>query len=533
MGITARASLFAAFFTAVFTGGGCANQLDIHQREDAAGHDTAFVAQDDDLIDSLTVDDEGWSTTAVMERDEPFGRVALRYDSINALQVQVRARSATRWSAWTDVLVTFTDEGANNAHVDVDDDSTAAQVRFDFPDEAGLTFLVVETFIVEPIVEDGTPTVDAATPEDLTQGLAADGIVVTRSQWGARARSCGPTHRPNRLTIHHTVTPNNDSMSMPARLRQIQAFHIDSRGWCDVGYHFLIGQDGKVYQGRMENVLGAHAANDNSSNVGISFIGTHTTTAPSSAVLDAGARIIKAMGRTYGITLDRNKIKGHRQVGTTDTSCPGDALYARLQNLIDRAKGTPTTTAPAPTTPAPTTPTTSFTDVPPTHSAAAAIAKLKARGVFAGCTSTRFCPNDKLTRGQMATILAGLMTSSFSTSDVPAYTDVPSGIRANAREVVGRGVMESCSTGGFCHAGSVTRASIAVYAVRAMSMGNLTVSRSTFSDVAETYWASGAVERLYSRQIVSGCSTAPLAFCPADDVTRAQAAVIIAKSFNL
>jgi len=93
--------------------------------------------------------------------------------------------------------------------------------------------------------------------------------------------------------------------------------------------------------------------------------------------------------------------------------------------------------------------------------------------------------------------------------------------------------MESCSTGGFCHAGSVTRASIAVYAVRAMSMGNLAVSRATFTDVSRSYWASGAVERLYSRQIVSGCTTSPLAFCPADDVTRAQAAVIIAKSFNL
>ena len=532
MSILLRTSLLAA----VVAVAGCANELDIHQREDAAGHDVAFVAQDDDLIGSLTVDDEGWSTTAVMERDEPFGRVALRYDAIDALQVQVRARNEAGWSAWTDVLVTFTDEGANNAHVDLD--GTATQVRFDFPDEAGLTFLVIETFVVEPIVEDGTPSVEAATPEDLTQGLAADGIVVTRSQWGARARSCGPTHRPNRLTIHHTVTPNNDSMSMPARMRQIQAFHIDSRGWCDVGYHFLIGQDGKVYQGRMENVLGAHAANDNSNNVGISFIGTYTSTAPSSAVLDAGARIIKAMGRTYGITLDRTRIKGHRQVGTTDTSCPGDALYNRLQNLIDRAKGTttpaPTTpTPPTTTTPPPATPSTSFTDVPSSHFAYAAIEKLKARGVLAGCTSTSFCPNAKLTRGQMATILAGLMTSSFSTSGVPAYTDVPSSIRADAREVVGRGVMESCSTGGFCHAGSVTRASIAVYAVRAMSMGNLTVSRATFTDVSRSYWASGAVERLYSRQIVSGCTTSPLAFCPADDVTRAQAAVIIAKSFNL
>ncbi len=525
--------MFAALLVTVT---GCANQLDIHQREQEAGHDVAFIAQDDDLLTSLSLDAEGWSTTAVLQRNEPFGRVALRYDAYDDMRVQVRAKDGGDWGEWTDVTVTFSDEGANNAHVDVD--GTAAQVRFDLPDDAGLSFLVVETFVVEPIVQDGT-NVEVASSEEVTQGLAADGIVVTRSQWGARSRSCGPRHRPNRLTIHHTDTPNNDSISMAARVRQIQSFHIDSRGWCDIGYHFLIGQDGRVYQGRVENVVGAHTANDNSNNVGISFIGTYQNLVPSNAVLEAGARIVKAMSRTYGITLDRTKVKGHRQVGTTETDCPGNALYARLQNLIDRAKGTTTNTPPTttpPTTTAPPTPpstTGAFTDVPSNHFAAASIEKLRARGIIAGCTSTTFCPNDKITRGQMATILARLMTSSFSTSGVPAYTDVPAAIRDDAREIVGRGVMESCSTGGFCHTGSVTRASIAVYAVRAQSMGNLSVSRATFTDLPTSYWASGAVERLYSRQIIAGCSTSPLAFCPSDDVTRAQAAVIIARSFNL
>ena len=215
MSPTARLSL-AALLATTFVG--CANPLDIHAREDDADHDVAFVAQDEDLLTSLLLDEEGWSTTAVFERSEPFGRVALRYDTIESLQVQVRAQSAAGWSDWADVTVTFSDEVANNAHVDVADGSSAAQIRFDFPDEAGLSFLAVETFTLEPVIEDGTPSVEVATTETVTQGLAADGIAVTRSQWGARARSCGPTHRPNRITVHHTDTPNNDRSSMPARM---------------------------------------------------------------------------------------------------------------------------------------------------------------------------------------------------------------------------------------------------------------------------------------------------------------------------
>jgi hypothetical protein len=335
------------------------------------------------------------------------------------------------------------------------------------------------------------------------------------------------------MTVHHTDTPNNDSITMAARVRQIQSYHIDTRGWCDIGYHFLIGQDGKVYQGRVETKVGAHAANDNTNNVGISFVGTYETTVPTTAVMDAGAKIIKALSTTYGIALNRTKIKGHRQVGTTETTCPGEALYTRLQTLIDKASAIGAAPAPTPPPATPPSTTTSFTDVPSTHFAFTAIEKLKARGIVNGCTATTFCPNSKLTRGEMATMFARLLSGDVSYDGVSAYTDVPSAIRADVREAVARDVMESCSTGGFCHAGSVTRASMAVYAVRATGMGNLDVSRATFSDVSTSYWASGAVERLYQRQVVSGCRTAPLAYCPADDVTRAEAAVILVKAFNL
>ncbi|MDP2345205.1 MAG: N-acetylmuramoyl-L-alanine amidase [Deltaproteobacteria bacterium] len=570
---------------------GCANELTIHERhEEGADHDVAFVGQDDDLLAQLTLDEEGFSITPLIDR-EPFNRVAFRFDANSSLEVQVRTRpggDSGVLGEWADATLTYQDESANNAHADVADGSTAVQLRFRLPDEVGLSFLVIETFNYEPSLEEDA-VVDVATPEEETQGLAADGLVVTRSGWGARPRSCGPRHTPQRLTIHHTVTPNNDSMSMPARMRQIQAFHIDGRGWCDVGYHFLIGQDGKVYQGRVENITGAHAANANTNNVGISFIGDFTSKIPPDNMLNAAAKIMKSMSRTYGITLNRTMVKGHRQVGTTSTSCPGNQLYNRLQNLIDRAKnastsaggstgggggsdfcgasrtgdwcsgtsvvrcsngretsrtrcdngcqvmppGTPDRCVAAPAAPpAASGPAPSFSDVPADSWAFRAIEKLKEKGAVAGCGGGKFCPNDKLTRQGVAKILGILEAGSVPLTGVPAFGDVPESLRPLAREVVARGIMDGCEGNNFCPNGPVSRAAMAVYTRRATELTNHAPSTKTFSDVPLNHWASGAIERLAQRNDVSGCRSNPRAFCPSDDVTRAQAASMIAKAYG-
>lgn len=338
----ARFSTIIAAVAAAFSAG-CSTELNPHSREVDADHTVAFVAQDDDLRGQLTVDEDGYSVTPVIERGtEVFNRIGVRYDAPGTVIAEARARTDGSWGAWSELTENYRDEAAHNGFLDVAANSDAAQLRFKLETGRSLSFLVTETFVYEPAAADVDLDVDAEPVSESLQGLAADGLVVTRSQWGARSRNCGPRHTPNRLTIHHTVTPNNDSMSMPARLRQIQNYHINTQGWCDVGYHFLIGQDGKVYQGRVENIVGAHAGGANTNNVGISFIGTFTSAAPGNAMLDAAARIMKSMSRTYGIALNRDKVKGHRQVGTTQTSCPGDALYSRLSNLIERAQGTST-----------------------------------------------------------------------------------------------------------------------------------------------------------------------------------------------
>ncbi|MFK7988519.1 MAG: N-acetylmuramoyl-L-alanine amidase, partial [Sandaracinaceae bacterium] len=141
------------------------------------------------------------------------------------------------------------------------------------------------------------------------------------------------------------------------QMRGIQRFHMDSRGWCDVGYHFLVGQDGRVYEGRPLNLLGAHVGRNNTGNIGISFIGCFHSSGcgslsgsriPNDASLNAASALIGRLSRIYGISIDPSRVKGHTQHSGQSTSCPGANLLSRLDSIRSRASGA-TTPPPGPT----------------------------------------------------------------------------------------------------------------------------------------------------------------------------------------
>ena len=69
-------------------------------------------------------------------------------------------------------------------------------------------------------------------------------------------------------------------------------------GWDDIGYNFLVGGDGKIYEGRGWDRVGAQVENWNSKSVGISFIGSFMQTQPTAAALQAAKDLI-----TCGVSL--------------------------------------------------------------------------------------------------------------------------------------------------------------------------------------------------------------------------------------
>lgn len=190
--------------------------------------------------------------------------------------------------------------------------------------------------------------------------------IVTRAEWGAdesfksTSGGCKRVFHPlQQLFVHHTAGSNGDSDPY-ATMRAVYSYHTRSRGWCDIGYNFVVSQDGTIFEGRWARnyapweihnsedpagnvVAGAHVSGYNSGSVGVSLMGNFMSyslpKAQRGALVDLLAYEAERHGldptarHTYrnpdtGTTRALPVIAGHRDAG--NTSCPGDRVYSNL-----------------------------------------------------------------------------------------------------------------------------------------------------------------------------------------------------------
>ena len=149
-----------------------------------------------------------------------------------------------------------------------------------------------------------------------------------------------------KIVIHHTAT-TKDLDDPKKAIRDIYIWHTKSKGWGDIGYNYIIDQQGNIYEGRFggEMVVGAHAGRGNHGSIGIAILGNYQDEEPSEAVLTSLTALIKAKAEQYsidteGASLFRGEtypnVMGHRDI--MSTSCPGDKLYAMLPVIRKLAK---------------------------------------------------------------------------------------------------------------------------------------------------------------------------------------------------
>ncbi|XP_055389710.1 peptidoglycan-recognition protein SA-like [Condylostylus longicornis] len=132
------------------------------------------------------------------------------------------------------------------------------------------------------------------------------------------------------VIIHHTVTSTCTSYSQCAEIVQnIQDYHMKKLGWSDIGYNFLIGNDGNIYEGVGWHKIGAHTYGYNSKSIGIAFIGNFDNALPTTAALDAAKKLLEC-GVEKGELSRRYKLFGGRQVSSTVS--PGLELYNEIQD---------------------------------------------------------------------------------------------------------------------------------------------------------------------------------------------------------
>jgi hypothetical protein len=79
------------------------------------------------------------------------------------------------------------------------------------------------------------------------------------------------------IIIHCTATRPNwmQGRALTDKVAEIRHWHVDDRGFADIGYHYLIDRDGTVAEGRPVERPGAHTYGHNANSIGIALIGGH------------------------------------------------------------------------------------------------------------------------------------------------------------------------------------------------------------------------------------------------------------------
>lgn len=295
-----------------------------------------------------------------------------------AVETRLRTQIKGTWGAWesVDTAGEGPDAGtpdAKNARsattpVNV---TNAEAVQVETTSGQGSPTDLELSVIATPVTAaDKTVVDDAAAATSAMAGPSATAVkaptIVTRKAWGANEslKPCQPSVGTSvrSAAIHHTAGSNSYTKAQsPGIVRGVYSYHTQSQGWCDTGYNFLVDKYGTVYEGRGGSIdkamIGAHASGFNEGSMGFSVMGTHTTTAVSSATQRSLKRLIAwtadrwgfnptgkhtatsaGAGSKYkaGTKVTLNNVWGHRDTGST--SCPGGKLYALLGSFRTGAK---------------------------------------------------------------------------------------------------------------------------------------------------------------------------------------------------
>ena len=292
---------------------------------------------------------------------EPFQLTALTWDDVERTDTTMWARTRTdgEWSSWTELEVDDADHApdADSAESEqarggteplIVPESDGVQVRISSEDAALLEDLRID--LVDPGESSADSTLASAASGTTESAGASKPEIYTRAQWGAdeSIREPGDPDYGQVLGtfVHHTAGTNSyTEAEVPAIIRSIYAYHVNGRGWRDIGYNFLVDRFGRTWEGRYGGVdrpvIGAHTAGYNSSAFGTSVLGTYTSKAPEDAVLYAYERLIAWKFTLHGVEPDASvaypgqktlpAISGHRDASATE--CPGQLLYDKLSAI--------------------------------------------------------------------------------------------------------------------------------------------------------------------------------------------------------
>lgn len=190
--------------------------------------------------------------------------------------------------------------------------------------------------------------------------------IITREEWGAPQESAwlpGKASTISKIVVHHTAG-NVDNANPANEVRRVYNMHYfrcannsgsynpnnphpncdePAEWWEDIGYNFLIDQNGTIYEGRAGGlgVTGAHSP-PNSGTIGIVILGTYTHYYPTGQAIEALKYLIAGLSNIYNL----QPKWGHNSDPTVtvtghytrqNTACPGAKLIEILPTITIQA----------------------------------------------------------------------------------------------------------------------------------------------------------------------------------------------------
>lgn len=154
--------------------------------------------------------------------------------------------------------------------------------------------------------------------------------IIPRGGWSARTPRFVPVLpiRPAPLVVIHpaNVAPCTNQAACSEAIRNIQTFQMEVNGWPDISYHFLIGADYRIYEGRGWGRVGENVENFTNQAINIAYLGRFAVDPPSERATELLDSLI-ACGIAQGSLAPDVVVAAQCQVIPRIASCERSTIF--------------------------------------------------------------------------------------------------------------------------------------------------------------------------------------------------------------
>ena len=137
-----------------------------------------------------------------------------------------------------------------------------------------------------------------------------------------------------KIVLHCSDTREGQEISAAT----IRGWHVNERGWSDIGYHYVVGINGELEAGRPNRKQGAHASGHNKNSIGVCYVGgkdkdfVHIKDTRTSEQKET---LVKLLGYLH-LMYPEAVLQGHNEL--SGKACPSFDVQEEYKELIEEWK---------------------------------------------------------------------------------------------------------------------------------------------------------------------------------------------------